>query len=154
VIEPISAGEPFMETDNCIGTLSAGDSYTISVRFKPTATTNQEVSKITDNAKDNPQRLTLSGDGVLGVLSAAPTTLNFGSIVATRTSAPKIVTLTNTGPVAAMIKKVTAPAPFKIAGGVNSSSSKTIAPDKTCSFDVEFAPTSPGKVSAGSIDVT
>jgi len=48
---------------------------------------------------------------------------------------------------------VTAPAPFKIAGGANTCSGKTIAPSKTCSFDVEFAPTSAGKVSGGSIDV-
>jgi hypothetical protein len=52
-----------------------------------------------------------------------------------------------------VISDVTATAPFKLGGGNNTCSGKTIAPNKTCSFDVEFAPTMVGEVTGGSIDV-
>ena len=87
-------------------------------------------------------------------LSAAPPTLSFGNVDATGTSAPKKVTLTNKGKVAAQISSVTATAPFMIAGGANTCSGNTVAPKKTCVFDVEFAPPMVANVSAGSINVT
>ncbi len=86
-------------------------------------------------------------------LSASPTTIKFGSVDATATSKPQKVTLTNRG-AAAVIGSVTASAPFVIAGGADTCSGQSIAPKKKCSFDVEFAPATPGAVSGGSIDVS
>ncbi len=86
-------------------------------------------------------------------LSAAPTKINFGSVDATATSKPKKVTLTNKGAIAAVIGSVTATPPFAIAGD-NTCSGQTIAVKKKCSFDVEFAPATPGAVTGGSIDVS
>ncbi len=86
-------------------------------------------------------------------LSAAPTKLSFGSVDATATSKPKKVTLTNKGTAAAAIRSVTATPPFAIAGD-NTCSGQTIAVKKKCSFDVEFAPATPGAVTGGSIDVS
>jgi hypothetical protein len=87
-------------------------------------------------------------------LSAAPTTVKFGNIDATGSSAPKKVTLTNKGSNAAHISSVNATMPFMIAGGSNTCAGSTIAARKTCSFEVEFAPTTVGNVTSGSIDVT
>jgi len=76
-------------------------------------------------------------------LTASPGKLNFGNIKLTATSKPKKVTLTNKGTigVGAQISTITATAPFTIAGGANTCSGETIARKKTCSFYVEFAPT-------------
>jgi hypothetical protein len=87
-------------------------------------------------------------------LSAAPAKLSFGNVDATGTSKPKKVTLTNKGTAAALIGSVTATPPLAIASGANTCSGQSIAPKKKCSFDVEFAPATPGAVSGGSIDVS
>jgi aspartate oxidase len=78
--------------------------------------------------------------------------LNFGNIDASGTSKPKKVTLTNKGHAAAQISGVTATVAFTIAGGPNACSGETIAPKKTCSFYVQFAPTSVADATGG-IDV-
>jgi len=87
-------------------------------------------------------------------LTAAPAKLSFGNVDATATSKPKKVTLTNKGTNAAVIGSVTATPPFAIASAADTCSGKTIAVKKNCSFDVEFAPATPGAVSGGSIEVT
>jgi len=86
-------------------------------------------------------------------LTAAPTALNFGNVVAPGTSKPKTVTLTNKEKLAAEISSVTVTAAFKIASGANTCASATVAPGKSCSFEVEFAPTTVADVANGSIDV-
>ncbi|MGA8791861.1 choice-of-anchor D domain-containing protein [Candidatus Binatus sp.] len=86
-------------------------------------------------------------------LSAAPLTINFGSVDATGTSKSKKVALTNKGTTAAVIGTVTATTPFAIAGGTNACSGQTIEPKKKCSFEVEFAPATPGATTGGSIEV-
>ncbi len=86
-------------------------------------------------------------------LSAAPAKLNLGSVDATGTSKPKKVSLANKGTIAAVIESVTATPPFTIAGGANTCSGQTIEPKKKCSFDVEFAPATPGAVSDQTIEV-
>jgi len=87
-------------------------------------------------------------------LSAAPATINSGSVDATGTSKPKKVTLTNKGTIAAAIGSVTATPPFAIASGTDTCSGKSIAAKKNCSFEVEFAPATPGAVTGGAINVT
>ena len=90
---------------------------------------------------------------ISSVLTASPTKLNFGNVAAPGTSKPKKVKLTNKGTIPAHISTVTATAPFTIAGGANTCSGQIIAPKKTCTFAVEFAPTAVESAS-GSIDVT
>jgi len=85
-------------------------------------------------------------------LSAAPAKLSFGGVDATGTSKPKKVTLTNKGTIAAVIGQVIGSTLFVIAGE-DTCSGKTIAPKKKCSFDIEFAPATPGIVSDQTVDV-
>jgi len=73
--------------------------------------------------------------------------LKFGNVAATGTSKPKKVTLTNQGTAAAQIANVTRIAPFMIASSGNTCTGRTIAPKKTCSFEVEFAPKTLGPAS-------
>jgi hypothetical protein len=88
------------------------------------------------------------------VLNASPAELNFGNVTAPGTSKPKKVTLSNKGTNPAQISTVTVTAPFTIAGGANSCSGKTVAPKKSCSIEIEFAPITVADVTNGSIDVT
>ena len=129
------------------GTLETFSSCAISVTFTPNAIAEQGRLLITDNANGSPQTVILLGIGEIAMLSAAPATLNFGNFLANHTSAPKTVTLTNKGNLAAQIAGVTAPAPFKIAGGANTCAGETIMQNGTCSFDVEYAPTIAGSAS-------
>ena len=85
-------------------------------------------------------------------LTASPGRLNFGNIEVAKTSTPKKVTLTNKGEAAAQISTVTATAPFTIAGA-NTCSGEAIASKGTCSFEIEFAPTTVAEATGG-IDVT
>jgi hypothetical protein len=89
---------------------------------------------------------------ILG-LTASPAKLNFGNVVAPGTSKPKTMKLINKGTLPAQIAGLTATAPFEIAGGADTCTGQSIAPKKTCTFAVEFAPTTVGKATGG-IDVT
>ncbi len=75
-----------------------------------------------------------------------------GSVDATGTSKPKKVALTNKGTIAAVIGSVTATPPFVVAGA-DTCSGQTIEPKKKCSFEVEFAPATPGAVSNQTVEV-
>jgi uncharacterized repeat protein (TIGR03803 family) len=91
---------------------------------------------------------------ISSVLTASPDQVNLGNVVAPGTSKPKKVTLANKDTLPAHIAGVTATPPFTIAGSANTCMGQTIAPKRTCSFEVEFAPTTVGEVSGGSIDIT
>ena len=77
-IENISHSTPtsfFVSAPTC-GTLAPGDSCTISVAFLPNSATKEtETLTITDNAQHSPQKVLLSGTGVLPTLQISPTTL-------------------------------------------------------------------------------
>jgi uncharacterized repeat protein (TIGR03803 family) len=91
---------------------------------------------------------------VSSALTATPSRINFGNVAAPGSSKPKKFTLTNEGTVGAHIANVSVTAPFKIGTGANTCSRQSIALKKTCSFYVEFAPTTIGPVSGGSLNVT
>ena len=85
-------------------------------------------------------------------LSAKPAAINFGKVDATGTSKAEKVTLTNKGTATAVISRISASAPFVVAAGGNNCIA-SLAPKKTCSFDIEFAPASVENVTNGSIEV-
>src|SRR5262249_6764093 len=76
------------------GTLAAGSSCTISVFFDPTvAGTRNDTLTMSDNASVSPT-VSLTGTGILPV-TVSPSSLNFGSQALGTSSAPQVVTLTN-----------------------------------------------------------
>jgi sugar lactone lactonase YvrE len=91
--------------------------------------------------------------GAPTTLKASPAKLNFGKVDATGTSRPQKVTLTNKGTVTAMISPVTATPPFAIAAP-DTCSGQSIAPRKTCAFEVEFAPPTVANTPGGSVTIT
>ncbi|HTA23122.1 MAG TPA: DUF6519 domain-containing protein [Terriglobales bacterium] len=96
----LPAGGDFSETDTCGGaaggTLAAGANCTINVTFTPTAL-GTRAGAISITAGGQTFTVTLTGTGVAPALSASPSSLNFGLQLSGTTSAPQIVTLTNTG---------------------------------------------------------
>jgi Abnormal spindle-like microcephaly-assoc'd, ASPM-SPD-2-Hydin len=63
-ITGIAVTAPFAETDQCASNLAAGATCTINVTFAPTIEGDFAGSlSITDNAKDSPQSVALSGSG-------------------------------------------------------------------------------------------
>jgi hypothetical protein len=95
----------FYDGNNCPTTVAPGSSCTLRVIFTPTSP-GARVAAVTifDNAPGSPHKLPLSGTGSgTGsiVLQLSPPSLSFGSVAVGATSASQMVTLTNTGTVAA-----------------------------------------------------
>lgn len=81
-----------------------------------------------------------------GTLAASATTLSFGN-VATGSTTPQTLTLTNTGAAAVTISQATVTgAGFSVTGGM---SSVSIAAGQNHAFQVQFAPAAAGTVSGG-----
>ena len=72
-IASITVTANFAETNNCGSTLASGASCTISVTFAPTTTgTLDGTLSVSDNAKKNPQAVSLTGDGLATGGSCSP----------------------------------------------------------------------------------
>src|SRR5207249_1810839 len=91
----------FGQSNNCPlspSTLAANGTCTINVTFTPTATGARSATlTVTDNASNSPQTAGVSGTGVGPTATLSPTSLTFSNQNVNTTSAPKTVTLSNTG---------------------------------------------------------
>ena len=130
----------FAQTNSCSSSLAAGASCAISVTFTPPTTGSRSASlSVIDNATGSPQTVSLTGTGALGPLaSLSPTTLAFGVQAWATTSAPQIVTLSNTGTSPLSISGIT------INGGVyfleTDNCSGGVAAGSNCAINVAFQP--------------
>ena len=98
--------------------------------------------QLTDNAANNPQRVTLAGTGLSIALS--PTALNFGSIVVGQTSAPQPVTISNVSNASVNLTGFSiggTPADYSTSDNTCGSS---LAAGTNCSLNVWFHPTRKG----------
>ena len=142
----------FGQTNNCPASLAAGASCTISVTFTPTATGNRYGSVVlTDNAADSPQTIPLAGSGVPSAgVTFSPPSLSFASQIVNTTSAPLLVTLTNTG---AASMSITSIAPTTSEFSELNTCGAGLAPGASCTISVTFTPAASGP-RAGVITVT
>lgn len=128
-----------------------GGSCTVGVRLKPTVDGPLTATlRIADNAGDSPQRVPLSGRGgdpPAPGFSADPSSLAFGNQAIRTSSAPKRVTVTNTGEGTLTIASTALgganPGHFTITGDACAGTS--VAPGATCTVDVAFRPTAAGR---------
>jgi len=74
-------------------------------------------------------------------VSISPTALSFGNVAINSTSAPKTVTLENTGSTALEISSITASTPFAVS---SNTCGATLASGKICKVSVTFTPTQLG----------
>jgi len=125
----------------CGGTLVAGATCTINVRFRPTALglVNGTLT-ITSNVAITGSPVSLSGTGVASGIAIAPDPL---TITANPITATGTVTVTNTGASSVTISNVTVAGGsiidyFFSQSGTNTCSGATLAPAGTCSVGVRF----------------
>ena len=134
----------YTATNNCGGSVAAGASCTITVKFNPHGSgVSTATLSIADNAAGSPQTVPLSGVGTYA--QVVPASLTFGTQAVGTTSAPQMVTLTNTLPKSAMTIYQIA-----IAGNNPGQYAETntcgssLAAGASCSISVTFAPTAAG----------
>jgi Concanavalin A-like lectin/glucanases superfamily/FG-GAP-like repeat/Putative Ig domain/Abnormal spindle-like microcephaly-assoc'd, ASPM-SPD-2-Hydin/Protein of unknown function (DUF1573) len=142
----------FSETDNCVfsSPIAVGNACTISITFAPSAIGSRSASlQITDDASSNPQTVSLGGTGIAPLVSLSPVNLSFGNQGIATASAPKTVTLTNTGNASLSVANITASAGFSQTNNCPAS----LTPAANCTIDVIFNPTLIGAAS-GAVTIT
>ncbi len=155
-ITEITTDNDFLETDNCIGTLSSGGGYcTISITFTPSAlgSVTEEIS-ITDNAPDSPHTVTVTGTGVAAstAVTVSPTSLSFGDLTVGSVSAPKTVTITNTGTSTLNISRISVSGDF-VQTNTCEATFNVLDVGESCTVGVSFQPTGSGDHS-GSLSIS
>jgi hypothetical protein len=131
----------FSGTDNCGSSLAAGASCTITVTFTPQATgTRAATVGIFDNAPNSPQAVTLSGTGIGAMAMVSPTSLNFGNQTVGVKSAPRNVTLTNTGNIPLTITSIAITGTNTGSFAETNNCGSSLAARANCTIAVTFTP--------------
>lgn len=139
----------FSQTNNCGTTVNPAGTCNISVVFSPNAVGSFSAAvNVVDNASGSPQVVPITGSGItqpLGVISLAPTSLNFGNEVQSVPSSSRTVTLTNTGggsiTITSISKSGTNAADYT---DPSNTCTGTIAPAGTCTIPIIFTPSGLG----------
>lgn len=149
-ISSISVGSPYTQTTTCGTRLDVGAQCDINVTFAPTAAGNfSGTLQIVTNAATSPDRVSLSGAGVGPKLTLSASQLAFGNQVLNTTSAPKTLTLTNSGSSTLTIQSITVSAGF-----VQTNNCSTVAAGASCTANVSFAPTVAGPTRLAVLTIT
>ena len=138
-------------TCQTVGTLAPNATCTITVSFSPSsqATETGQVD-ITDDAPGSPQKIALNGTGTAPGVSLSPTTLTFPSTSVGKTSAVKIVTLTNTGSstldISSILTTGTNPADFQVVLAQTTCpiGGSGVGAGGSCNIAVDFVPQASG----------
>jgi phospholipase C len=139
-ISSIATSSGFTQTNTCRSTMPANGVCLINVAFTassvgPTAGT----LTVTDSDPTSPQTVTLNAIGTAAKLSER--SLNYeGNTVIGIPSAPKVVTLTNTGTGNLTVSNIQAVADFSQTNDCGS----RVTPGATCSINITFTPTTSG----------
>jgi hypothetical protein len=130
-----------------------GQQSTITVAFRPTSVGALAGNiSIVSNAPTSPPSVALSGTGIAATLNLniSPTSLSFGSITTSASSAPQNVTITNTGNSNVTISQISVTgAGYSITFG---GAPVTLSPLQPLTLTVLFSPTAAGSVS-GNISI-
>jgi len=136
----------FIESDNCVPSVAAGKTCTISVQFKPGSTGAIDGSiSVFDNAPASPQVLGLTGTGIAQE-TVSPATLNLGTMSIGKTSAIKTVKLTNNTASSIAITSISASGDFTATPAASNGCTTSLAANASCTEDVFFTPTELGTV--------
>jgi hypothetical protein len=146
-ISNIETSGPFPESNDCPSTLTAGSNCQISVHFKPSARGPAHGTLyVTDDAKGSPQKVELSGEGTVVVLS--PLGINFGDQKVGTKSSPAPVEVINEDKNPVSISNIAF-------GGANpedfaetNNCGSSVPPHSHCTVKVTFKPTKQGNRSA------
>ncbi len=150
-IQSVTVTGDFKQTNNC-GANFPGAYCTINVNFTPTATGNRTgVVTITDvlgqHGVPTPHTINVNGLGSALALSTTGT-VTFGPQTVKTTSAPKAITITNSGSTAITVSSVVASTPF-----AQSNNCTSIPAQGSCTINATFTPPAAGNF-PGTITVT
>jgi len=138
-----TSGDFTVQSNGCGAQVLAGNNCPITVGFTPTAKASRTgILQLTDNAANNPQRVTLTGTGMSIALS--PTALNFGLEPVGQTSAPQPVTVSNVSNASVNLTGFSiggTPADY---GTSDNTCGSSLAAGTDCSLNVWFHPTKKG----------
>jgi hypothetical protein len=149
----------FVAINLCPKSLAAGKNCTIDVAFfaGPNYAPQTAILNVVDSAPSSPQQVFLSATVINPKATLSSYCLNFGNETAGTTSAPKTVTLTNTGATPLVLSTLTVTGNFALvpapAPAITCTNGATLAPGASCAIDVEFTPTTTG-VQSGSVVIT
>lgn len=143
-IQTISTPTDFTATSNCITSLPAGQSCTISVVFTPTVMGAEGgLLVITDDGGGSPDSALLSGVGVAPIVQlVAGGGTDFGPIDVGKSSPPKAITLTNVGTAPLTVTSIATTGDFWRPQA--SACLGTLAINASCVIYVVFTPGQPG----------
>lgn len=135
---------------DCPASLPKGGSCLVTVQYAPTTAANDTGSlKVSTGAGQ--LTAALSGKGEQAILAFNPTSIaSFGNVQVGEVVTSATITLTNSGNVPASAMAITPPAGYSLSG---SNCGTTLAPNSSCSFKVQFAPTQV-KAYSGNLTVT
>jgi hypothetical protein len=137
----VSISGDFSETDNCSGSIPAGQKCDINVVFTPTATGNRTGTlAITFGGTIPSQSVALSGVGTAPAVSLSPPALYFGVQAIGTTSGQQQVTVTNNGTGPLTVSSAQTTAQF----GATNTCGAPVVPGSNCTIQVTFTPTSSG----------
>lgn len=138
-----TTGDFAVQSNTCGAQVLAGSNCAITVGFTPTKKGSRTgILQLTDNAANNPQKVTLAGTGMSIALS--PTALNFGSEPVGQSTAPQPVTVSNVSTASVDLTGFGiggTPADYTISANTCGSS---LAGGTNCSLNVSFNPTVKG----------
>jgi methionine-rich copper-binding protein CopC len=144
-----SGSQPFSQTNNCGTSIAAGASCTLNVTFDPSA-----IGSISSTLSINvgngvaTQTVALSGTGIVPTYTLSAASLAFGNELTNVASAPKSVTLTNTGVVALPISSITLSTSGSQPFAQTNPCGSSVAIGASCTIAVVFNPASTGPVTA------
>ncbi len=134
----------FTQGNTCGNSVATGSSCTVTVTFAPTlASTESATLSVFDNATGSPQQVSLLGTGVQAILPAltlSTTSLNFGGVLVSTSSAALPVTVTNTGQATLNISSITFSGDFT----ASTSCGTSLGIGASCTISVIFTPITAG----------
>jgi len=149
-ITKISISGDFIGGSNC-KTLAPGASCYVTVYFKPSTAGQRTGSvKLTDNAANSPQSITLNGTGINSAAVLVPSTLSFSPQVVGTTSGTISANLLNTSASPITISSIVASAGYAV---TNNCGSSLPTGGFGCSINVTFTPQGTGS-QPGTVTVT
>ena len=141
----------FPQGTTCGGTLRAGRSCQINVRFGPpvAGALSSTLAIATSDPIHPVLNVPLSGTGVAPINTVSPPSIPFGSVARGTTSPSQTVTVTNTGTATMTINSIrTSGANANQFNIVNNTCAATLAAGANCTLGVTFRPTSTGNKTA------
>jgi hypothetical protein len=136
-------GDYAIQSNTCGAQVLAGANCAITIGFTPTVKgTRTGTLQLTDNAPDNPQRVTLTGTAIS--IAVLPTAVDFGSLKIGLSSAPQSFTVSNASNASVNITGISitgTPTDYTISANTCGS---TLAAQTGCSLNVSFNPTKKG----------